>query len=298
MDFSTLSKSSTVRLRDGHMSPVFGLGVFQDVFPGDAHKVALKAIQCGYKKLDTSPLYRNEEAIGAAIKRSGIAREDIYLVTKVWNDNHGREGTIRGLNESLSKLGVEYIDRYLIQSVIPQKQVVETWDTMIELQKQGLVKSIGVATFNEDHLKELKKARPDYIPPVNQLEATLAKQRIEIVEYCREEGIMIETALPLCRGYRIDRYKLTEVAQRYNKSVHQLMIRWCLQSGFMALPKTRRPEKVEEYGDVFDFHLTQEDMVAISQFNNERIHEGWDALTASWDGSVDVSDWLKYITLK
>jgi diketogulonate reductase-like aldo/keto reductase len=275
------SKVATLPLLDGMKIPIFGLGVFQAQANGETEKAVSLALKHGYRHVDTAALYRNEHEVGAAIKKSGIPREEIYVTTKLWNSSRGREATVAAFTESLKKLDLEYIDLYLIHSPLGGK-IVETWDAIVELKKKGLIKSIGVSNFNVHHLEALRKARPDDIPVVNQIEVSPFLTRDDLVKYCQKAGIAVEAYSPLTKGQKLSDPKLMEIAAKYNKSVAQVLIRWSLQRGFVCIPKSVKEERIRENGDVFDFNISEDDMKAMNGMN-ENLITGWDPLDAPWE---------------
>jgi diketogulonate reductase-like aldo/keto reductase len=205
--------TSRLPLRDiGHI-PVLGLGVYLSEADGETEQACLWALKHGYRHIDTAQIYRNEKDVGNAIRKSGIPREEIFVTTKVWNSSHGKENTAKALNDSLKLLGLAYVDLYLMHSPLGGK-VVETWGTMVQLQKQGLVKSIGVSNFNVHHLEGLKKAFPDHIPSVNQFELHPFLDREDVISYCQREGIIVESYSPVTKGKKLGDPTLVRIGKK------------------------------------------------------------------------------------
>lgn len=277
---SSLSKTSTVQTLDGVGTPVFGLGVYQAKCGGETEQAVLWALKHGYRLIDTAAIYGNEEEVGSAIKKSGIPREEIYITTKLWNGDHGRENTIEAFQRSLKRLGVEYIDRYLIHSPKGGK-ILESWDAMVELQSKNLVRSIGVSNFSQLHLQELKKARPNSIPVVNQIELSPYLQVADVVDYCKKEGIVVEAYSPLTQGKMLGEPVLVDIGKKYDKSAAQVLIRWSLQSGFVCIPKSVTEHRIVENGDVFDFSLSDGEMNTLNGLE-AGLRVAWNPLTEPW----------------
>jgi diketogulonate reductase-like aldo/keto reductase len=246
----------------------------------------LFALKYGFRHIDTASCYRNEREVGSAIKKSLVPREDIYVTTKVWDTDHGYDATMKAFHESLRKLDTDYVNLYLIHSPLGGK-LVETWDAMVELQRKGLVKSIGVSNFNVHHLEGLRKARPDHIPVVNQIELSPFTVRDEIISYCQKVGIVLVAYSPLTRGIKLKDPRLVELSKKYNKSVAQILIRWCIQRGFVCIPKSVKESRIRENSDVFDFSISEDDITAMNGMNEDLWAEWdpeWQPLTNPWEG--------------
>ncbi|CAI8015632.1 9,11-endoperoxide prostaglandin H2 reductase [Geodia barretti] len=290
--------TSRLPLRDSGHIPVLGLGVYLAEADGETEQACLWALKHGYRHIDTAQFYRNEKDVGNAIRKSGIPREEIFVTTKVWNSSHGKENTVKALNDSLKLLGLEYVDLYLMHSPLGGK-VVETWETMVQLQKQGLVKSIGVSNFNVHHLEGLKKACPDHIPSVNQFELHPFLDREDVISYCQREGIIVESYSPITKGKKLGDPTLVKIAKklgflmkhsfnacvchRYNKTAAQVLIRWCLDRNFVVIPKSVREQRIVENADVFDFQLSPEDLQSMSGLKSEELVLGWNPLASPWE---------------
>ncbi|WP_342510393.1 aldo/keto reductase [Sporosarcina sp. FSL K6-1522] len=261
---------STTTLHNGVEMPWFGLGVFK-VEEGQELVDAVKtAIQHGYRSIDTATIYGNEVGVGQGIREAGIAREDVFITSKVWNAEQGYETTIAAYEESLKKLGVEYLDLYLIHWPVVGKYK-ETWRALETLYKEGRVKAIGVSNFQIHHLEDLLKDA-EIKPMVNQVEYHPHLTQQELHAFCQEQGIQLEAWSPLMAGQLLDNQDLQEIADKYGKSVAQIILRWDLQNGVVTIPKSTKAHRIAENATIFDFELTAEDMERIHNLNqNHRV---------------------------
>ena len=267
-----LTLQSRLRLNDGNQMPILGLGVWQ-VAPGKETRRAVGfALEIGYRLIDTAKLYGNERDVGAAVRESGIPREEIFVTTKLWNDDHGYETTLRAFERSRQELGLDYVDLYLIHWPVPRIRQ-ESWKAILRLREQGLVRSIGVSNYTIRHLQELLPATP--IPPsVNQVEFHPFLYQRELLEFCQSRGIQVEAYSPLARGRRMKDPVTVEMAARYARTPAQVMIRWSIQHGLVVIPKSVRPERIRENATVFDFELTPKDMERLDALD-EGSHVAW-----------------------
>lgn len=263
-------------LRDGCTIPVLGLGTY-DV----GREAVAWALEAGYRLLDTAALYNNEEEVGKAIRESGIPREELYVVTKVWNTEHGRKRTLRAFEESLRKLGLQYVDLYLMHSAMGGK-TVETWDAMTELKEKGLIKSIGVANFNIHHLKELQSERPDNLPVVNQIEIHPFLAWNECVSFCQEESIAVMAYSPLTKAEKLNDRTLCKIARQYSKTPAQIMIKWSLQKDFICIPRSSKKERIIENFGVCDFRIASGDMQTLNKLDDHYISDWPAAMSSNW----------------
>ena len=216
-----------------------------------------------------SYFYNNEEAVGIGIKESKINREEIFLTTKLWNDNHGYEKTMKSFNESINRLGVEYLDLYLVHW--PNKLNLETWRAFEDLYNQGKVKSIGVCNFKEGHIEDLKKSAK-IIPMVNQIEIHPYRSQKNMISYCKENNIQVIAWGPILRGKIFSDAVMLELADKYNRSVPQITLKWHIQNGVIPIPKSSNIERIKENLNIFDFEISYEDMKLIDQLNkNENV---------------------------
>jgi diketogulonate reductase-like aldo/keto reductase len=252
----------TVVLNNGVEMPILGFGVFQVPDPAECEQAVVDAIDTGYRLIDTAASYMNEGAVGKAIKRSGIAREDLFITTKLWVSDAGYENTIIAFQKSLELLQLEYLDLYLIHQ--PYGDVYGSWRAMQELYQQGKVRAIGVSNFHPDRVMDLI-ANTGFTPAVNQVETHPFHQQTENQKFLQENNIQIESWGPFAEG-KNDIFKngiLSAIAATYNKSVAQVILKWLTQRGVVAIPKSVRKERMAENIDIFDFMLSQQDMDAI-----------------------------------
>jgi diketogulonate reductase-like aldo/keto reductase len=270
---------SSVELNSGHHIPVFALGVYQSE-PGETtYKAVLQALRMGYRHIDTAALYRNEEDVGRAVRDSQIPREEIFVTTKLWNLSlkDGEDGYTFAKAEaakSLEKLNIGYIDLYLIHSPHNPSERMEMWRAMEELVGEGTVRSIGVSNYGVHHIQEVLEQGT--IPPaVNQIELHPFLLRDEIAEFCAFNTIRVEAYSPLAKAQKFGHPVLLAMAKKYNKSEAQILIRWSLQRGYIALPKSVNPGRIKENANVFNFGLNEKDMAALDGLD-EHFTTGWD----------------------
>ncbi|MDO7487796.1 aldo/keto reductase [Peribacillus sp. NPDC096622] len=264
----------TTTLHNGVEMPWFGLGVFK-VEEGPELVNAVKvAIKHGYRSIDTAAIYENEEGVGQGIreglKEAGISREDLFVTSKVWNADLGYESTIAAYEKSLKKLGLEYLDLYLIHWPVEGKYK-EAWRALETLYKEGKVKAIGVSNFQIHHLKDLMEDA-EVKPMVNQVECHPRLTQKEVQAFCKEQGIQLEAWSPLMQGELLDNDVLQAIATKHGKSVAQVILRWDLQNGIVTIPKSTKEHRIVENSTVFDFELTEEEMNQIDGLNqNHRV---------------------------
>lgn len=264
----------TTTLHNGVKMPWFGIGVFKvEEGPELVHAVRA-AIKNGYRSIDTAAIYGNEEGVGQGIREgiqeAGITREDLFVTSKVWNADLGYESTIQAYETSLKKLGLDYLDLYLIHWPVEGKYK-EAWRALETLYKAGKIKAIGVSNFQTHHLEELLKDA-EIKPMVNQVEYHPRLSQKEVQTFCQEHGIQLEAWSPLMQGQLLDNEVLAEIATKYNKSVAQVILRWDLQNGVVTIPKSTKEHRIIENANVFDFELTKEDMERIDDLNqNHRV---------------------------
>ncbi|MFD2629891.1 aldo/keto reductase [Oceanobacillus kapialis] len=263
------SLQDTITLPNGVKMPGFGLGVYK-VEDGktvvDSVKVALKH---GYRSIDTASFYDNEEGVGQAIRESGIPRENLFITSKVWNDEQGYEETKQAFARSLEKLGLEYLDLYLIHW--PVKDLyTETWRAMEELYHEGKVRAIGVSNFHQHHLEKLL-AGANEKPVINQVEYHPHLAQVDLHAYCKEQNIQLEAWSPLKRGQLLNDPTLTEIGEKYGKTAAQIILRWDIQHDVITIPKSTNPERIASNAAIFDFSLTEEEMQKIDAMDcNDR----------------------------
>ncbi|KOO47089.1 aldo/keto reductase [Priestia koreensis] len=262
------SLTDTTTLHNGVKMPWFGLGVFkveegQEVV--DSVKYALKA---GYRSIDTAAVYGNEEGVGQALKEANVAREDLFITTKVWNADQGYESTLEAFETSINKLGLEYIDLYLIHWPVEGKYK-ETWKALEKLYKDGRVRAIGVSNFHVHHLQDLLEGA-EIKPMVNQVEYHPCLSQNELRSFCKAQEIQLEAWSPLMQGELLDNEVLEEIAKKHNKSVAQVILRWDLQTEVVTIPKSVKEQRIIQNADIFDFELSQDDMSKIEALNEDR----------------------------
>ncbi|CAB4020954.1 aldo keto reductase [Paramuricea clavata] len=258
-DLKNLYKNDKrIRLNDGNYIPTFGLGVWKIPNGLDTINAVTWALNSGYRQIDTAARYGNEESVGQALSASEIPREEIYVATKLYDDSHGYNETLEAFHKSLKRLGLDYIDLYLIHSPMNGK-ILPTWEAMIELKDKKLVRSIGVSNFGIHHLTELHKTF-DVIPAVNQIEVHPFLQEIPLVKYCEENNIMIQAYSPLANGQKLDEKSLRMLARKYQRSPAVVLIRWCLEKGYVCIPKSSNKHRIEENITAFEFVLEKEDV--------------------------------------
>ncbi|MBU7591228.1 aldo/keto reductase [Metabacillus halosaccharovorans] len=261
---------STTTLHNGVEMPWIGLGVFKVQDGEEVVRSVKSALEAGYRSIDTAAIYKNEEGVGRAIAESNVPREELFITTKLWNANQGYDTTLKAFDESMEKLGLDYLDLYLIHWPLPsQGKYVETWKALEKLYKDGRVRAIGVSNFKIHHLEEII-ANCEIVPMVNQVEYHPRFNQRELHEYCKKNKIQLEAWSPLMQGGLLDDPVLMEIAEKYNKSTAQVIIRWDLQTEVITIPKSTKPHRIAENADIFDFELSQEDMEKINDLNQDK----------------------------
>ena len=258
----------TVKLNNGVEIPILGFGVFQIADLAECERSVVDAIQTGYSHIDTAASYMNEEAVGKGIKQSGVAREKLFITTKLWIQSTGYEGTIKAFENSLKRLQLDYLDLYLIHQ--PYGDVYGEWRAMEELYQQGKIRAIGVSNFQPDRIIDLM-IHNKITPAVNQIEVNPFQQQIDSQKFLQDNSVQVEAWAPFAEGKNniFQNEILLSIAAKHNKSVAQVILRWVVQRGIIALAKSTRKERMTENISVFDFELSAEDMAAITTLDTQ-----------------------------
>lgn len=275
-----------ITLSNGVKIPQVGLGVWKAEDGQQVEQAVLWALEAGYRHIDTAAIYGNEDGVGSGIKKSGVPREEIFVTTKLWNEDQGYETALKAVDVSLKKLGLDYVDLYLVHwpitvrplgdfyKNIPPTKREETWKAMEAIYNTGKAKAIGVCNFTVRHLEEM----PSYasvMPMVNQVELNPFLYQKELIEFCQSKNIAVEAYCPLVHGNKLDDPRISEISERYNKTNAQVLIRWSLQHGLIPLPKSVHQNRIQENLNVFDFELSDEDMSTLDALN-ENFHNTFD----------------------
>lgn len=264
------SLTDTFKLYNGVEIPCVGLGTWQS--PNEKAKNAvLSALSLGYRLIDTAAAYGNERGVGAGIASSGLKREEVFVTSKLRNAAHGYKATLEAFEGTMERLGLEYLDLYLIHWPNPvqfrthwEESTAGTWAAFEELYKAGRIKAIGISNFMPHHIETLMKTAT-VKPMVNQLKLCPGITQPEIVKYCKENGILVEAYSPFGTGSVFANEEMKKLSAKYGKSIGQIALRWCLQNRFVPLPKSANPMRIKENADIFDFELTADDMKVIAE---------------------------------
>jgi len=269
MDVTT----ATLPLNTGRRIPQIGLGVWQAARGKQTQQAVLTALRLGYRHIDTAHLYGNEEDVGRAVRASELPREEIFVTTKLWNDDHGYDAAQRAFDRSLARLGLDYVDLYLIHWPVPGRRR-DSWRALEKIFADGRARAIGVSNYMRPHLSELLD-HAKTVPAADQIEITPYLQHRETRAYCKKHGIVVEAYSPLTRGEKLEDPRLVEIAREVERTAAQVLLRWSVQSGLVPLPKSVRPARIEENSKLFDFEL---DKSAMSRL--DALEEG---LALDWD---------------
>ncbi len=250
--------------------PRLGLGVYAPKHNNEVRQAVEWALEAGCRLIDTAAAYGNEREVAAALQSSGLPRTDVFITTKVWNDDQGYEQTLRAFDKSLAKLETDFVDLYLIHWPVREHRR-ETWRALEKLYADGRTRAIGVSNYYQPHLDELF-AFAGVVPAVNQVEFSPYCYLPDVVDYCRARGIQVEGYAPLVRGQKNKDPRLTALAEKYGKSTFQLLVRWSLQHNVVTIPKSVKQERIRENFDVFDFSISDDDMTLMNTFyDNTRV---------------------------
>lgn len=257
-----MSFNKKIMLNDGRQMPLLGLGVYKAVGENEVEQAIADAADAGYRLIDTASVYKNEDGVGRGIKALTIPRDELFVTTKIWNTAQRIGDVEDSFNRSLERLGLDYVDLYLIHWPVPGCYT-DTWKALEKLQSQGRVKSIGVSNFHIHDLEMLKKIS-DVVPAVNQVEFHPLFNQPELLSYCRDNKIAVQAYAPLARGAYLHSQLLLEIGRKYQKTTAQIGLRWAVQQGISVIPKSVHKERIQENAGIFDFSLTTEEMEAIT----------------------------------
>lgn len=266
----TFAIDSRVTLNDDNTMPWLGLGVFKSEAGAETRSAVQWALDAGYRHIDTAALYANEASVGDGLRDSGVARDDVFITTKVWNTDQGYEPALRAFDASVAELGIDVVDLFLIHWPVPSGGLAgETWRALEKLQSEGRVRSIGVSNFEPHHLDELM-ASASVRPTVNQVELHPYLQQNALQEYCAEQDIQLEAWSPLAKGAVINDPVLQMIGDRHGKTPVQVTVRWMLQKAIVTIPKSVHRDRIIANADVFDFALSEGDMAKIAALDSDR----------------------------
>ncbi|MBL0374946.1 aldo/keto reductase [Rhizobium sp. KVB221] len=276
-----MSEQTFITLNDGHKIPQVGLGVWQT--PNDTAVTAVKAaLEAGYRHIDTAAIYGNEEGVGEGMRASGVLRDDIFLTTKIWNDAQGYDSTLKAAEQSLKRLGTDYVDLLLIHWPSPHRGLYsETWKALIQLRKEGKARSIGVSNFGEQHLDRII-ADTGVTPALNQIELHPDFAQHELRKVHGRLDISTQSWSPLGQGQLLDNAAIGKIAGKHGRTPAQIIIRWHIQNGLIVIPKSVTPSRIAENFKVFDFQLDEADLEAMSKLDNPDGRIGPNPMTATF----------------
>lgn len=276
-----MSATSRIQLNDGNRMPIIGLGLFQAEASERTIRLVKLAVREGYRLFDTAQLYENERETGYGLRASRLPRSQLFITTKVYTTANGRPQVLNSFRQSLQRLMVDYVDLYLIHA--PQGgHVLEAYDTMLDLQSKGRIRSVGVSNFGVEHLEAIRRSgRP--LPAVNQIELHPFTQQRAIVNYCRRYGIVLMAYSPLARGGVLQDPLINQLARKYRRTPAQILLRWSLQNNFIPIPKTNQTARLRENLDVFNFRLSNNDMRQLTEYGyQQEARSGWDPTNNDW----------------
>ncbi|AJR15288.1 aldo/keto reductase [Leptospira interrogans] len=263
----------TIMLNNGISMPILGLGVWKTKSGKECKEAVLNALEAGYRHIDTARIYDNEVDVGQAIRESGIPRKEIFITTKLWNADQGSDKTRKALENSLDRLGIDFVDLYLIHFPVTSKRM-DSWKELEKLYHDKLCKAIGVSNYTIIHLTELLK-NSQITPAVNQVEFHPFLNQIYLLEYCKKHKIQLEAYSPLAHGQKIEDPTIAKIAQKYDKTPAQILIRWAIEQKIVVIPKSIKKERIIENSKVFDFAISEEDMKILNSLD-EDFRTCWD----------------------
>ena len=276
-----MTHTPIITFHDGHSIPQVGLGVWQT--PNDIAAPTVKAaIDAGYRHVDTAAIYENEEGVGEGVRSSGIDRKDLFLTTKLWNDDQGFDSTLKAFDKSLKRLGTDYVDLYLIHWPAPKRdRYVDTWKAFLRLKEEGRARSIGVSNFYPEHIGRLVQ-ETGVVPVINQIELHPDFQQKAAQDAHKKLNIATQSWSPLGQGKLLDNATIGAIAAKHGRTPAQVIIRWHIDSGFVVIPKSITPSRIVENFQVFDFKLDADDIAAIATLDNAGARIGPDPKTATF----------------
>jgi diketogulonate reductase-like aldo/keto reductase len=260
-------------LNNASTIPQLGLGVWQTPRGRTTRNAVSAALRVGYRHVDTARIYGNEADVGAAVRGSDVPRQEIFVTTKLWNDDQGYDSALRAFDESLKRLGLDYVDLYLIHWPVPSRRL-DSWRALERIHGDARARAIGVSNYMRGHLEELL-AKAKVVPAVNQIEVSPFLQQRDARAACAASGIVVEAYSPLTRGRRLDHPVVLGIAQRIERSPAQVLLRWGVQHGLVVLPKSANPERIAQNGAIFDFSLDAKSMAELDGLD-EGLATGWD----------------------
>lgn len=258
---------STIKLNNNVEIPSLGFGVYLAKPGKETFNAVTWALEAGYRHIDTARAYKNEGDVGKAIKESNIKREDVFITTKLWNEDQGYESALKAFDASMDELGFDYVDMYLIHWPLEGKRR-ESWRALEKIYKEGRAKTIGVSNYTIKHLKEMDNYA-EIKPAMNQVEFHPFLYQEDLLEYCRIKNVQLEAYSPLARAEKLDDPNVKEIAKNYSKTPAQIMIRWSLQHDIVVIPKSVHKDRIRENADIFDFEISDADMEKLNSLNEE-----------------------------
>lgn len=267
------TKIPNVTLNTKTTIPQVGFGLWKILLPGAVNKSVQAALAAGYRHFDTAQIYGNEASFAKSLAKSGVKREDVFITTKIWNGNQGKDKLGASFERSLKRLQTDYVDLLLIHYPVTKTRR-GAWRRLEKLHQAGLAKAIGVSNYTIKHLKELLE-ECEIVPAVNQVELHVFLQQPELLEFCKQHGIVVEAYSPLAHAHGLDDPTLTRIGEKHKKTAPQVMLRWCIQKGTIPLPKSTHAERIEQNIDIFDFTLDKQDMEDIALLD-KNLRTCWD----------------------